>query len=131
MNTNIKTWEPYIHAFLEIFPDAIEGKFSVAVKANIATTIGHTSASSKILQNFSSPFNATAVQRLLDAGAVIVGKTQEDEFGMGSSTENNGLPPQTKNPWDISKVAGGSSGGSAAAVASGEVFAALGTDTGG
>lgn len=139
----IDAWEPHIHAFLEAFhetdelrrsPEVTEGLLQglpIAVKANIATTSGHTSASSKILKNFKSPFNATAVQRLLDAGVVVVGKTQEDEFGMGSSTENNGLPPQTKNPWDISRVAGGSSGGSAAAVASGEVFMALGTDTGG
>lgn len=128
----IKTWEPHIHAFLEVFQDASGEGLPIAIKANIATTIGHTSASSRILENFISPFNATAVQRLIDSGAVIVGKTQEDEFGMGSSTENAGIENGvTKNPWDVSKVAGGSSGGSAAAVASGEVFAALGTDTGG
>ncbi|MDA1169192.1 MAG: Asp-tRNA(Asn)/Glu-tRNA(Gln) amidotransferase subunit GatA [bacterium] len=138
---NIQTWEPHVNAFLELcevdqegLPADVAGLLQglpIAVKANIATTSGHTNASSKILKNFKSPFNATALQRLLDAGVVVVGKTQEDEFGMGASSENNGLPPQTKNPWDVSRVAGGSSGGSAAAVASGEVFMALGTDTGG
>lgn len=129
---NIGVWEPHIGAFLEVFSDVSGEGFAIAVKANIATTQGHTSASSKILEHFTSPFNATAVQRLLDAGAVVVGKTQEDEFGMGSSTEHAGLGSGiTKNPWDTTRVAGGSSGGSAAAVASGEVFAALGTDTGG
>ncbi|HLC49471.1 MAG TPA: Asp-tRNA(Asn)/Glu-tRNA(Gln) amidotransferase subunit GatA [Candidatus Andersenbacteria bacterium] len=133
----IKKWEPHIHAFVEVFEDVSvrqDGQLKglpIAIKENIATTIGYTNASSKILKEYVSPFNATVVQKLLDAGAVVVGKTQQDEFGMGSSTENNGLPPQTKNPWDITRVAGGSSGGSAAAVASGEVFAALGTDTGG
>lgn len=127
----IQAWEPHIGAFLEVFGDASGEGMPIAIKANITTMAGNTSASSRILKNFTSPFTATAVQRLLASGAVIVGKTQEDEFGMGSSTEHAGLPPQTKNPWDVSRVAGGSSGGSAAAVASGEVFAALGTDTGG
>ncbi|MCE9643374.1 MAG: Asp-tRNA(Asn)/Glu-tRNA(Gln) amidotransferase subunit GatA [Candidatus Andersenbacteria bacterium] len=144
----ITLWEPHISAFVELTKDEAERQVSVlevdtelaarplagmpiAIKENIATTFGHTNASSNILKNFVSPFNATVTDRLLSAGAIVVGKTQQDEFGMGSSTENNGLPPQTKNPWDVSRIAGGSSGGSAAAVASAEVSAAFGTDTGG
>jgi aspartyl-tRNA(Asn)/glutamyl-tRNA(Gln) amidotransferase subunit A len=82
------------------------------------------------LQNFRAVYNATAVQKLLDEDAIVIGKTNLDEFAMGSSTENSGLK-KTVNPWDTQRVPGGSSGGSAAAVASDMCFAALGSDTGG
>jgi aspartyl-tRNA(Asn)/glutamyl-tRNA(Gln) amidotransferase subunit A len=102
----------------------------VAVKDNMCTTFGTTSCASKILENFHAPYNATVVEKLLAADAVIVGKTNLDEFAMGSSTENSGLK-KTVNPWDLSRVPGGSSGGSAAAAAARMCFAALGSDTGG
>jgi aspartyl-tRNA(Asn)/glutamyl-tRNA(Gln) amidotransferase subunit A len=102
----------------------------VAIKDNMCTTFGTTTCASKILENFKSPYNATVVDKLLAADAVIIGKTNMDEFAMGSSTENSGLK-KTVNPWDSQRVPGGSSGGSAAAVAAGMCYAALGSDTGG
>jgi aspartyl-tRNA(Asn)/glutamyl-tRNA(Gln) amidotransferase subunit A len=102
----------------------------VAIKDNMCTTFGTTTCASKILENFHSPYNATVVEKLLSADAVIVGKTNLDEFAMGSSTENSGLK-RTVNPWDTSRVPGGSSGGSAAAVAGRLCCASLGSDTGG
>ncbi len=146
---NIEEREPVIGAYISIFRDrAMEkaaevdkriaagqqvGKLAgvpVAIKDNMCTTFGATTCASKILENFHAPYNATVVEKLLSADAVIVGKTNMDEFAMGSSTENSGLK-QTVNPWDRSRVPGGSSGGSAAAVAGGLCFAALGSDTGG
>ena len=140
---NIKDREPVIGAYISTYRDrALEkaakvdkriaagrevGQLAgvpVAVKDNMCTTFGATTCASKILENFHAPYNATAVQKLLSADAIIVGKTNMDEFAMGSSTENSGLK-QTVNPWDHS------SGGSAAAVAGGVCLAALGSDTGG
>jgi len=102
----------------------------VAVKDNMCTTFGATTCASKILENFHAPYNATVVEKLLAADAVIIGKANMDEFAMGSSTENSGLK-QTVNPWDTTRVPGGSSGGATAAVAGRLCFAALGSDTGG
>ncbi len=102
----------------------------LAIKDVLCLQGVRTTAGSRILENFVAPYTATAVQKLLAAGAVIVGKTNCDEFAMGSSTENSGYFV-TRNPWDAARVPGGSSGGSAAAVAAGMAFGALGTDTGG
>ena len=102
----------------------------VAIKDNMCINGMLTSCSSKILSNFVPTYTATAVEKLQEAGAVIIGKTNMDEFAMGSTTETSAYGP-TKNPWNTEHVPGGSSGGSAAAVAANECFCALGSDTGG
>jgi aspartyl-tRNA(Asn)/glutamyl-tRNA(Gln) amidotransferase subunit A len=145
----IRKFEPTIGAYISTFEDkALQaaadvdrriaagktvGKLAgvpVAVKDNMCTTFGATTCASKILENFHAPYNATVVEKLLAADAVIIGKANMDEFAMGSSTENSGLK-RTVNPWDTSRVPGGSSGGPAAAMAAGLCYAAIGSDTGG
>ncbi len=141
--------EPDIHAFLEITEDlalaaadasdrrvaagepprALEG-VPVAIKDNMCLVGAKCTCASKILAEWRPPYNGTVVERLLAAGAVPVGKTNLDEFAMGSSTENSGFGA-TRNPWDTLRAPGGSSGGSAAAVAAGSAPLAVGSDTGG
>jgi aspartyl-tRNA(Asn)/glutamyl-tRNA(Gln) amidotransferase subunit A len=102
----------------------------LAIKDLICIEGVPTTAGSRILQNYRPPYSATAIEKLKAAKAVFLGKTNTDEFGMGSSTENSAFGP-ARNPWDTSRVPGGSSGGSAVAVSAGLAFGALGTDTGG
>ena len=145
----IATTEPQLHAFLTVSADearrqaaeadarlargeplsALDG-IPIAVKDVFCTRAVRTTAASRILENFVPPYDATAVARLRSGGAVFVGKTNCDEFAMGSSTENSAFGV-TRNPWDLTRVPGGSSGGSAVAVAAAQCLGALGTDTGG
>jgi len=145
----IKEKDKDIHAYLEVDGEGalvraeeVDKKISkkekigelegipMAIKDNMLTEGFHCTAGSKILENYKAPYEATVVQKLRGAGAIFLGKTNLDEFAMGSSTENSAFGP-TKNPHDVQRVPGGSSGGSAAAVAADMSVAALGSDTGG
>jgi aspartyl-tRNA(Asn)/glutamyl-tRNA(Gln) amidotransferase subunit A len=141
--------EPLIGAYLEVFAEAARTRarhidrqvalgqdpgplagVPVALKDNLSLAGHRLTCASRILEGYVAPYTATAVQRLLDAGAVIVGRTNMDEFAMGSSCENSAYQ-RTRNPWDLRTVPGGSSGGPAAAVAAGSATLAFGSDTGG
>jgi aspartyl-tRNA(Asn)/glutamyl-tRNA(Gln) amidotransferase subunit A len=145
----IQALEPKLHSFLCVTPEqALEqarqvdariaageeigllAGIPIGIKDNMCTKGIRTTCASRILENFVPPYESTVTQKLKDAGAVMVGKTNLDEFAMGGSTESSAYQV-TANPWDLERVPGGSSGGSAAAVASEECVVALGSDTGG
>ena len=122
--------DPELHAYLCIVDEPEGGGVPIALKDVISTRGVETTAASKILAGYKPVFDATVAARCKDAGLPLLGKTNLDEFAMGSSTENSAYGP-TRNPWDPGRVPGGSSGGSTAAVAAGLAPWALGSDTGG
>ncbi|MDQ3872928.1 MAG: Asp-tRNA(Asn)/Glu-tRNA(Gln) amidotransferase subunit GatA [Thermoproteota archaeon] len=144
----IEKVEPKINAFVTLNRDGLEiarrldkkmrdgeqtgplAGIALSIKDNICTRGIKTTCASKMLESYVSPYDATVIKRLLDADAIIIGKANLDEFAMGSTTEFSSHGP-TRNPWDINRVSGGSSGGSAASVAALECTASLGSDTGG
>ncbi len=134
---NIESQDKQTNAYISVFndaecenPDGILHGLPIAIKDNMHIKGRKTTCASKILENFTAVFDADVVTRLKNAGASFIGKNNMDEFAMGSSTETSYFGV-VKNPWDLSCIPGGSSGGSAAAVANGEAIAALGSDTGG
>jgi aspartyl-tRNA(Asn)/glutamyl-tRNA(Gln) amidotransferase subunit A len=145
----IQTLEPKVHAYITVLPEASTALASacdedlakgvvrgplhgvpVGLKDIFCTRGARTTCGSRILHNFDPPYDACVTEKILGAGAVLLGKHNMDEFAMGSSTETSFFGP-TRNPWDLSRIPGGSSGGTAAAVAAAMCFAGVGTDTGG
>lgn len=147
-HARIEERNPHLNAYLEVFDDAVASArviderrtrgemlsplagIPIAVKDNILIQGKYASSASRMLENYRASYDATVIEKLREAGALFVGRTNMDEFAMGGSTENSAFGP-TKNPYDEGRVAGGSSGGSAAAVADGLALLALGSDTGG